>query len=175
MITGDVLRRSTADRAPAHAFVTLRGIRFTEVEWKDMVQEINPALTEERAAFRASFNLRLVTDQENGSPIERLPEGIYGYTTSPATDELPVFIKPVFRCFEVHKHAGGETYWVGYVTEKEYRDFQTGSEPMTLDLYPEPYEQATKLILIQSSRVDRRKPPTRDFGNSMKMEIAPKP
>lgn len=139
-----------------------------------MSQELNPALTEERSAFRAQFKLRLVTDQENGAPIDRLPEGIFGYTTSPAADELPVFAQPVFRGFEMHKYAGGEISWVGYVTATEKQAFETGAEPMTLDLYPEPYEQSATLVVIPAGRVDRRKPPTRDFGNAMKMELAPK-
>lgn len=139
-----------------------------------MSQELHPALTEERIAFRAQFKLRQVTDQENGSPLARLPEGVFGYSTSPATDELPIFTKPVFRCFEMHKYADGQVAWIGYVTAKEKQDFDSGAEPMTLDLYPDPYEQSTQLIVIPSSRVDRRKPPTRDFGNAMKMEIGPK-
>ena len=139
-----------------------------------MSQDLHPAQSEERSQLRAPFNLRLISDNENGAPIERLPEGIFGFTTSPATDEMPIFMKPIFRCFEIHKRKGGEVCWVGYVTEKEYQDFQSGEEPMTLDLYPEAYEQSNKLVLIPSSRVDRRKPPTRDFGNAMKIEIAPR-
>lgn len=140
-----------------------------------MSQEIHPALTAERQSFRDRVKLRLVTDKEDGLPLDRLPEGVYGFSTSPATDELPLFHKPIFRCFELHKLAGGQVCWIGYVTEKEYNDFQTGAEPMTLDLYPDPYEQSNKLVSIPFGRVDRRKPPTRDAGNSMKMEIAPKP
>ena len=108
-------------------------------------------------------------------PAERLPEGVFGYTTAPAADELPLFDVPVFRCFEIHKLASGEICWVGYVTEQEAEAFKTGREPVALDLYPDPYGQATSLISVPETRVDRRKPPTRDHGNSMRMELAPSP
>lgn len=108
-------------------------------------------------------------------PVDRLPAGVYGYTSSPSTEELPLFRKPILECFEIHKLADGEICWIGYVTGQEHQDFEQGAEPCTLDLYPEPHEQSTKLISVPASRVDRRKPPTRDHGNSMRLEIAPRP
>jgi len=140
-----------------------------------MTQEIHPALTPERQALRDRLKLRLVTPEENGMPVDRLPEGVYGFTTSPSSDELPLFTSPVFRCTEIHKPVGGPIHFLGYVSTKEAETFEAGIEPMALELYPEPYEEATVLVSIPDSRVDRRRLPSRDHGNSMKMDIAPKP
>lgn len=140
-----------------------------------MSQETHPALTPERQALRDRLNLRLITPEESGMPVDRLPAGVYGFTTSPSSDELPLFSKPIFRCTEIHKPAAGSICFIGYVTRKDAAAFNAGAEPMALDLYPEPYEEATELISIPDSRVDRRKLPTRDHGNAMRMEIAPKP
>lgn len=140
-----------------------------------MYQETHPALTPERQALRDRLKLRPVTPEESGKPVDRLPEGVYGFTTSPSSDELPLFSKPVFRCAEIHKPAGGPICFIGYVTKKDASAFDAGAEPMALDLYPDPYEEATELISIPDSRVDRRKPPSRDHGNAMRMETAPKP
>jgi hypothetical protein len=140
-----------------------------------MSQETHPAFFSERQALREQSNLRLITAQEEGNHIENMPEGVYGFTTSPSSEELPLFIKPIFQCTEIHKLAGGEICYIGYVTPGEYASFQSGMEPLTLNLYPEPYGEANKLVSIPQSRVDRKRPPTRDEGNAMKMEIAPRP
>ena len=140
-----------------------------------MSQEIHPALTPERQALRDRLNLRLVTPEENGMPVDRLPEGVYGFTTSPSSDELPLFNKPIFRCTEIHKPVGGPVHFIGYLTKKDADAFHAGAEPITVDLYPDPYEDATELVSIPDSRVDRRKLPSRDQGNAMRVEIAPKP
>lgn len=140
-----------------------------------MSQDTHIALTPERQALRDRLNLRVVTVEENGIPVDRLPEGVFGFTTSPSSDELPLFHKPIYQCTEIHKPAGGTISFIGYVTKKEAETLQAGAEPMALNLYPEPYEEATELVSIPDSRVDRRRLPTRDHGNAMKMDIAPKP
>lgn len=138
-----------------------------------MSQEQHPAMSVERIACRERLGLRLVREEEEGRNIRNQPAGIYGFTCAPATDELPLFIKPVFRCFEVHKLTGGEVAILGYVTGKEFEAFDAGVEPIAMNLFPEPYGESVKLISVPLSRVDRRKPPTRDEGNSMTVEVAP--
>jgi len=139
-----------------------------------MSKALHNSLLPERQALRDGSNLRIVTSKEEGTDIQHLPAGVYGFTGAPAAAEIPLFIKPYFECYEVHKLADGQSAWVGYVTKEELASFQRGSDPVTLDLYPDPYDQAVCLICIPESRVDRRKPPTRDKGNSMHMDIAPK-
>jgi hypothetical protein len=128
----------------------------------------------ERDSLRQSLGLRVVTVQEEGSSIRRLPNGIYGFTGAPATDEIPLFIKPIFECFEIHKNHDGVINWIGYVTELELRAFLDGSEPMMLDLYPEQHGDSKHLISVPATRVDRRRPPTRENGNSMRIEVSHK-
>ena len=138
------------------------------------MSEQHPALSPERVAFRERYNVRLVTEKEEGAHIARMPEGIYGFTGSPASEELPIFCQPSYRCFEVHKLVGGEIALVGYVTEKEYTDFQKGTESLPANLYPDPHGESTRLISIPLSRVDRRKAPSREEGNWMRVDLAPK-
>lgn len=64
------------------------------------------ALSPERESLRQSLGLRIVTVQEEGSSIRRIPNGIYGFTGAPATDEIPLFIKPIFECFEIPQTPG---------------------------------------------------------------------
>jgi len=132
------------------------------------------SLLPERQALRDGSNLRIITSTEEGFDIKLLPSGVYGFTGAPATAEIPLFIKPYFECFEIHKLADGQTAWVGHVTADELAGYEQASGSVTIDLFPDPHEQATCLIRVPESRVERRKPPTRDKGNSMRMEIAPK-
>jgi hypothetical protein len=140
-----------------------------------MPQETHLSLSAERAALRERLNLRLVSGPEEGCNIEALPEGVYGFTTSPASDELPLFARPIYQCTEIHKLAGGGVCYVGYVTAAENEAFQKGAEAMALHLYPEPFGEAATLVSIPQARVDRKRTPTRDEGNAMKMEISPRP
>jgi hypothetical protein len=138
-----------------------------------MSLEQHPALTAERIALREKLGLRSVRDEEEGRNIEMQATGIYGYTGAPATEELPLFIKPVYRCTEVHKLASGEVCLLGYVTPKEAQAFEAGTEPIIVQLYPDPVGESNSLISVPVGRIDRRRPPSRDDGNSMMVEIAP--
>ena len=117
--------------------------------------------------------MRIVTSKEEGTDAQHLPAGVYGFTGAPASAEIPLFIKPYFECFEIHKLGDGQIAWVGYVTAEELGRYQEGSVQVTLNLYPDPHENSTLLLRVPDSRVERRRSPTRDKGNSMRMEIAP--
>ena len=134
--------------------------------------EQHPALSPEREQQRASWNLRALKAEESGSPLASLPEGVYGFTTSAATSEVAVFDKPVFRSFEVQKVPGGETLLLGYLNEADLRVVESGAEAASVDLYPDPYETATHMAAVPASRIDRKKPPLRDQGSPMKLQIA---
>jgi hypothetical protein len=41
----------------------------------------------------------------------------------------------------------------------------------TIRLYPNPYEQATRLVSVAMSRVLRAKSPTRDHGNALPLDL----
>lgn len=135
--------------------------------------EQHPALSPEREQLRTRAKLRALEGAEIGRPLSSLPAGVYGFTTSAATAEVAMFDKPVFRSFEIQKHAGGETVYLGYLSETDLKAFESG-DPATVDLYPDPNEVAAYLAEIPESRIDRKRPPLRDQGSPMKLDIAPK-
>ncbi|MFZ5926151.1 MAG: hypothetical protein ACOYX1_01765 [Acidobacteriota bacterium] len=139
-----------------------------------MAQDQNVTLSPERQALRARAQVRLVRPEEEGSGIRRLPEGVYGFSSAASSDEIPLFSKPIYGAFEVHKLTGGEVAWVGYVTESDYRRFEQGGEAFSMELYPEPFGGATRLVSVPASRVDRRKPQARENGMPMRVEVAPR-
>lgn len=139
-----------------------------------MAQDQNVTLSPERQALRARAQVRLVTSEEEGIGVHRIPEGVYGFSSAASTREIPLFAKPVYGAFEVHKLAGGEVAWVGYVRESDLRRLEHGSEPFEMELYPEPWGDATFLVSVPAARVDRRKPQARENGMPMRVEVAPR-
>lgn len=138
-----------------------------------MSQEQHAALSAERNALRARLGLRAIRAEEEGRNIGNQAAGVYGFTGAPASDEMPIFIQPFFRCTEVHRLSDGEVAMVGYVTDQERVAFEAGSEPASIHLYPDPWRDSNCLISVPLGRVDRRKPPARDEGNPMMVEVAP--
>lgn len=136
--------------------------------------EQTAALSAAREQLRAASGLRPLSRSEEGAPLAAVPNGTYGFSTSAATSEIAVFSKPVFRSFELHKLASGEIRYVGYVCPAEERTLAGGSEPAVINLYPDPYDQATILVQVSASRIDRKRPPLRDLGSPMQLEIAAK-
>jgi hypothetical protein len=165
--------------APAegeHGKVAQRGRDFVQWEEKEretMSQDQHPAMTSSREALRQQHGVRVVSASEEGVDAAALPPGVYGFTGAPAAREMPLYATPIFRGTEVHKTAGGEICLLGYVTAQEAAAIEQGAEPLVVDLYPDPYEQAQALISVPLARVDHRKPPTRVQGNSMRTEISP--
>ncbi len=139
-----------------------------------MSQDQHPALSPEREALRIRHGVRAVTSQEEGHDVKSLPAGVYGFTGAPAAPELPLFTQPIVRSTEVHKTANGEIYLIGYVRPAEAQTIENGSEPVRVDLFPDPREESATLVAVPMSRIDQRHPPSRSGGNSMAVEIAPK-
>jgi hypothetical protein len=139
-----------------------------------MSQDKHPAQSPEREALRDRHGVRAVTSAEEGHDVQSLPAGVYGFTGAPAAPQLPLFAHPIVRSTEVHKTANGEIYLVGYVQPPEKQTIESGAEPVHVNLFPEPHGESEALVALPMSRIDRRHPPTRDGGNSMAVEIAPR-
>jgi hypothetical protein len=139
-----------------------------------MSHDTHPAFTPEREALRARHGVRAILSEEEGHDVRQLPTGVYGFTAAPAAPELPLFIQPIVRSTEVHRTLDGEIYLIGYLNPTEALTIENGAEPVRASLYPDPRDTATELVALPMSRIYHRQPPTREGGNSMAVEIAPK-
>jgi hypothetical protein len=126
----------------------------------------------EMEALRARNKVRRVEDNEEGTGVDRLPRGVYGFSFSPH-QEIPLFRRKMFRSFEVHKLADGTVHLVGFVTEKEYMRLAPSNGQVEVMLYPDPYEESMKVASVALDRVARATGPSRDYGNFLKLEIGP--
>lgn len=104
--------------------------------------------------LRTERKLRLIASSEEGFPIDRVPNGTYGFSYSPNTEGLPLYALRGFQSFEIHKLASGELHILGYVAK---------DDPSLL--YPEPYEKATEFVSLPIQRLVPAKMPSRFNGN----------
>jgi hypothetical protein len=128
-------------RAPAH-------IAGNSEEDGFMSDEACAADSAERQRLRARHGVRLVKTEEEGQDIALLPNGVAGFTAAPGAGEMPVFAAPIYLATEVHKSAEGTIYLIGYLTAAEAAVLEAGAEPLQVNLYPEPYEEAQTLVAV---------------------------
>ena len=58
-----------------------------------------------RKRLRKAHQVRLVTAAEEGTGVNALPGGVYGFTYSPGLDNAPLFAMRRYRSYETHKLA----------------------------------------------------------------------
>ena len=121
-------------------------------------------------ALRSERGLRQLSTDEEGSRVADLAHGVYGFTWSPAFESTPLFAKKSFRNFEFHKLADGGIELVGYVTAADEERLKTGAGQ--IEVYPDPWEEATHLVSIQLDRVvPSKRVPARENGCPWLVEL----
>ena len=111
-LTWDEQEAETAARERLQTMLTwLRGLGAEasgEVGNKDPVAAAQDAL-------RGTNKVRLVTEAEEGTGVNALPAGVYGFSYSPGLSSAPLFAVPRYRTFEIHK-VGAETLVIAFAT-----------------------------------------------------------
>jgi hypothetical protein len=101
--------------------------------------------------------VRLVTSEEEGSGLNRLPTCVFGFTYSPGIDEAPIFTKRSFRSYEAHKLANGDVTLIGFTSAESARQLTTSTEDISLQVQPHPEEGQDTLVEIPYSRIRKHK------------------
>ena len=109
--------------------------------------------TPEQEGLRAAHQVRVVSAEEEGTGIKQLPNGVYGYTYSPALGSAPLFAKRVFRSYETHKLADGEIVVIGFADVEAAAALESEAGERTIQIHPEPEGNATVLVQLPYSRI----------------------
>jgi len=124
-------------------------------------------------SLRARHQLRSLEEAEEGSNIERLPAGVYGFSYAPGQEEVPIFAKPSYHNFEIHKLIDGSVHILGFVTPEVEQALQAGQPGTALELFPAPWETAQVLVTFPVTRiVANRKLLRREDGNPFHFSLA---
>src|SRR5262245_30090452 len=108
--------------------------------------------TPEQEALRAAHGVRLVTDGEEGTGLNALPAGLYGFTYSPGLSSAPLFAERRYRRYEIPK-LGDEAFVVGFTTATMARALATAEHEVEVRVQPEPDTDVDTLVTVPYSRI----------------------
>ena len=83
--------------------------------------------TGDQEALRLTHQVRIVTADEEGTGVNALPGGVYGFTYSPGLPSSPLFAVRRYRSYETHKLQSGEVYIIGFATADDARAVSTAT------------------------------------------------
>src|SRR5687767_15466707 len=96
--------------------------------------------------IRASHRVRLVSEREEGTSVNALPPGVYGFTYSPGLPNAPLFAVRRYRGYETHKLPNGEIFIIGFATSDGAAQLSSTTGDVTIQAQPEPEESAMLLV-----------------------------
>lgn len=108
-------------------------------------------------ALRHEHRVRIVALEEEGTGLNALPAGVYGYTYSPGLPNAPLFSVRRYRSYELHKTPDGEAFIVGFIRAEEARLLEGGTPDVTLQVQPEPDQETDTLVKVPYSRIRRHR------------------
>lgn len=107
----------------------------------------------DQAEIRASHGVQLVGEVEEGTGVNALPGGVYGYTYSPGLINAPLFAARRYRSYETHKLTSGEVFVIAYADANTARQIGSASADVTVLAHPEPSQDAGVIVKIPYSRI----------------------
>src|SRR5688572_16890976 len=109
--------------------------------------------TPDQELLRVAHQVRVVADDEEGNAVNRLPEGVFGFTYSPGLPNAPLFAVRRYRSYETHKLPSGDVFVIGFAKADVSRALSTASQEMTLQIHPQPEGEYQTLVTIPYSRI----------------------
>ena len=110
------------------------------------------AATLDQETLRTLHGVRIVSGDEEGTGVKKLPGGVYGFTYSPALPNAPLFAVPRYRSFETHKLAS-EVFVIGFATVDDAAKLDSTREDFAIRIHAQPEHDYTALVKIPYSRI----------------------
>ena len=129
----------------------------------------------DQADIRAAHGVRLVDEVEEGTGVNALPNGVYGYTYSPGLVNAPLFTARRYRSYETHKLASGEVLVIAYADANAAQQIASAPADVTVLVHPEPGEDAVVIVKIPYSRIRQHSQYAAPNQNGFTVTVAPAP
>ena len=113
----------------------------------------NTPATVAQETLRQTHGVRVVTVGEEGSGVDALTPGVYGFTYSPGLHNAPLFATRRYRSYETHKLASGQIFLIGFATPDVAHQLVTAQGEITVVVQPEPDELATVISPVPYLRI----------------------
>src|SRR3954447_15043773 len=110
----------------------------------------------EQESLRTAHEVRLVSGAEEGTGVNALPAGVYGFTYSPGLANAPLFAVRRYRSYEIHK-LPGETIVIGFATADDAGRLASNVEEITIQVQPQPEDGRETLVQIPYSRIQQHR------------------
>jgi hypothetical protein len=111
------------------------------------------AVPKEVLMHRQAHQLRPLTEQEAGTKIQDLPNGIYGFSMCNVVSLSAKRGNTV--ALEIHKHDDGIVYYAGYASEEQIEKYLTLQHNFHILTSPHPREQASSFFEIPVAFVSK--------------------
>lgn len=111
------------------------------------------ASTVDQETLRTLHQVRIVASAEEGTGVDHLPGGVYGFTYSPGLANSPLFSARRYRSYEIHKIANGEVLLVTFATSDDAARLTSAREDITIVVCPEPEHGREALVMIPYARI----------------------
>jgi hypothetical protein len=109
--------------------------------------------TVEQERLRAAHGVRPVTGTEEGTGLNRLSGGIYGFTYSPGLPNAPLFAVKRYRSYEIHKLSTGEAFVIAFADPDTARQIASTAADANVRVHPDATGAADVLVEISYSRI----------------------
>ncbi len=129
----------------------------------------------DQVEIRASHGVRLVSEAEEGTGVNALLGGVYGYTYSPGLTNAPLFTARRYRSYETHKLTSGEVFVIAYADASTAQQIASASADVTVLAYPEPSPDAGVIVEIPYSRIRQHSQYAAPNQDGFSVTIAPAP
>jgi hypothetical protein len=136
-------------------------------------EPLSQEVTQELERIRSAHRLRALTNTESGSGVSRLPNGVYGFTYSPAEENFPLFNDRDLRSFEGHKLDDGSIFLLGFLTPEDKASFEKAGAGPTIHLFPEPKGSAVQLVRVPLARIARHVENSVRKGTGLELLLRP--
>ncbi len=130
--------------------------------------------TKEQEALRIAHRVRIVSTAEEGTGVNALPAGVYGFTYSPGLVNAPLFAVRRFRSYETHRSESGETFIVGFATPETAATIDATSQEATIVIVPEPEPGSDVFVVIPYSRIQHHRQYAAPNQHGFTLTINPK-
>jgi len=97
-------------------------------------------------ALRREHQLRPLSELENGTQIQGIPNGVYGFSMCSLISLRPR--RGNTSSLEIHKHHDGIVYYVGYASDDDVGKYLARPKNFHILLFPHPWEKAPSLFEI---------------------------
>jgi len=109
--------------------------------------------TADQEQLRTAHGVRPVMDAEEGTGVNQLPGGVYGFTYSPGLPNAPLFAVRRYRSYEIHKLSTGEPFVIAFADADTASQIASALSDMNVRVHPDATDTAPVLVKIPYARI----------------------